>query len=280
MQLSPRYGDEPVLRMPSLIDDPATPLLRQRRRLAERLAVLDDHQWAVSSRCAGWSVQDVATHLITTNQFWALSVRAGRQGAPTRYLDGFDPVATPAQLVEGSPDSTPAQTLEQLIASNEALADALADLDDAGWSSPAEAPPGHLSLRLVALHALWDGWIHERDIALPLGLPLVDEPDEVIGALAYVAALGPAFLALRGSTRAATLEVRATDPEARVVIELGPTVEVHGGPAHGAAVVLAGDAVELVEALSFRAPLLVELADRDRWVLGDLGAVFDQPIRS
>ena len=39
---------------------------------------------------------------------------------------------------------------------------------------------------------------------------------------------------------------------------------------------LTGDAVELLEALSFRAPLDVDLADDDRWVLGNLGEVFDQ----
>ena len=190
MQIAPRYGDPPVMRIESFMDDPATPLLRQRTRLATRLASLDDAQWAAPSRCQDWSVQDVVAHLVTTNQFWALSVTSARDGAPTRFLDGFDPVVVPAQLVDDARSWSPAQTLERFTRSNQDLADAVADLDDDGWDRLAEAPPGHLSIRLVALHALWDAWIHERDIVLPLGLAPVDEPDEIAGSLAYVAAPG------------------------------------------------------------------------------------------
>jgi uncharacterized protein (TIGR03083 family) len=49
------------------------PLLRQRRRLAALLGSLDDQQWATTSRCEQWSVQDVVAHLVSTNQFWAFS---------------------------------------------------------------------------------------------------------------------------------------------------------------------------------------------------------------
>ena len=282
MQIAPRYGDQPVMRIESFIDDPATPLLRQRSRLAALLAGLDDHQWAAPSRCQGWSVQDVAAHLTTTNQFWALSITSARAGEPTRFLDGFDPVAVPAQLVDDARSWSSAETLERFRRSNQAMADALADLDEAGWTLLAEAPPGHLALRLVALHALWDAWIHERDIVLPLGLAPAEEPDEIAGSLAYVAALGPAFLALAGSTRAATLDVQAADPDLRVLVEVGPTVVLHDGSSgstgsSGATTVtLAGPAVELVEALSFRVPLTATLDPADRWVLGDLGQVFDQ----
>ena len=46
---------------------------------------------------------------------------------------------------------------------------------------------------MVAHHALWDCWVHERDIVLPLGLPTAIEPDEVRACLRYAAALSPAF---------------------------------------------------------------------------------------
>ena len=136
----------------------------------------------------------------------------------------------------------------------------------------------------MALHALWDAWIHERDIVLPLGLAAVEEPDEIAGSLAYVAALGPALLALNGSTRSATIDVRTTDPHLRLLVEVGASVVLHDGSSgsiaasDAATVTLAGPAVELVEALSFRVPLTASLDPEDRWVLGDLGRVFDQPI--
>src|SRR5262245_49648044 len=102
MQLTPRYGGEPVLCLDASIGDPAVPMLRQRARLASTLALLDESQWAAPSRCAGWSVQDVITHLVSTNQFWAFSIGAGLNGAPTEFLRTFDPVASQAELVEAS----------------------------------------------------------------------------------------------------------------------------------------------------------------------------------
>jgi uncharacterized protein (TIGR03083 family) len=278
VQLTPRYGGEPVIRMVSLIDEPARPLLRQRARLATLLTGLDDEQWAVPSRCAGWSVQDVVAHLTTTNQFWALSVASAVDGTPTRFLAEFDPVATPAQLVDAARSWTASETLDRFVASNDALAGTVDGLADESWSVAAEAPPGHVAIGVLALHALWDAWIHERDIALPLGLTPVEEPDEIAASLAYVAGLGPAFLALSGSTRAATLEVVTTDPQLHLVVELGPSVVLRNGPPAPAAetVTLTGDAVELLEALSFRRPLTAELAPDDRWVLGSLGQIFDQ----
>jgi uncharacterized protein (TIGR03083 family) len=276
MQLQPRYQGEPVIRMHGVVTDPATPLLRQRARLAGLLAELDDEQWATASRCDGWTVQDVIAHLTTTNQFWAFSIDAGLQGAPSTFLAEFDPVASPAQLVDAVRSWTPAETLARFTEASEALAATVAGIDGEQWSALAETPPGHLAVELLALHALWDAWIHERDIRVPLGLDPVDEPDEILGSLVYVAALGPAFLALDGSERRGTLEVRTTHPDLRFLVDVGPNVLVHDGAAPSGAVTLAGDAVELLEALSFRAPLTAHLHPDDRWLLGSLGAVFEQ----
>jgi uncharacterized protein (TIGR03083 family) len=276
VQLTPRYDGEPIMRMDGVVGDPATPLLRQRARLAGVLAGLDDGQWAEPSRCAGWSVRDVVAHLATTNQFWALSIGAGVGGAPTRYLAGFDPVATPAQLVDAVASWTPAETLDRFTASSDDLAKAVDGLDERSWSALGEAPPGHVAVRLVALHALWDSWVHERDIVVPLGLDPVEEADEIAASLAYVVALGPVFRATTGSTRTGAVEVVATDPDVRIVVEVGPTVVVHAGPCPAGAATLAGDAVALVEALSFRAPFTATMAEGDRWLLGGLDVVFDR----
>ena len=48
-----------------------------------------------------------------------------------------------------------------------------------------------------------------------------------------------------------------------------------GGAIPTGAVVLDGPAVDLVEALSLRAPLPCAVADDDRWVLAGLATVFD-----
>lgn len=125
-------------------------------------------------------------------------------------------------------------------------------------------------------HALWDAWIHERDVLLPLGLEPAQEADEIARSLEYAAALGPTFLAMFGSTRPGTLVVDGTDPDTHVVVELGPTVVVHDGAAAGDAVRLTGPSVALVEALSARAPLPCTVDDDQRWMLGGMVTAFDQ----
>ena len=85
---------------------------------------------------------------------------------------------------------------------------------------------GPRPLRAVALHALWDSWIHERDIVVPLGLTPVEEPDEIAGCLVYGAALGPALSVAGGATRQGAVTVEATNPDFRFVVEVGESVVV------------------------------------------------------
>lgn len=250
-------------------------MLRQRRRLAGLLAALDDEQWVTPSRCEGWTVRDVISHLVSTNQFWAFSIAAGLGGEPSRFLASFDPVASPAQLVDAARSQPPSEVLDQFVATNEALAQAVDQIGDR-WSTLAEAPPGHVALNGVVLHALWDSWIHERDIALPLGLDQVEEADELTGTLAYAAALSPAFAASLGSGRQGTVAVVATDPDIRLVVEAGESVVVRSGDAPADTFALTGSAVELIEGLSRRAALPCEVPDDHQWLLTGLAEVFDQ----
>lgn len=273
MQLTPRYGGEPVVRLDVDGSAIAEPLVRQRRRLASTLGTLSAEQWAAPSRCEQWSVQDVVAHLITTNDFWSRSIGAGLAGEPTRLLATFDPVASPAAMVAGQRSMSPAEVLDRFAGSVERLAETVARIDD--WSTPAESPAGHVSMTAVAHHALWDAWIHERDIVVPLGLDDVREDDEIAACLRYAAAIGPGLQAMAGSDRRGTLAVEATDPDLSVVVEVGPTVVVHDGPPPAGAAVLRGDAVGLVEGLTYRAPLAHDLHPADTWLVAGLDEVFD-----
>ena len=275
MQITPRYEGRAVLQL-DMHGDPAMPLLRQRRRLGELLATLDVDQWAAPSRCEDWSVQDVIAHLVSTNQFWTVSLGAGIAGHPTHMLVAFDPVATPAQLVDATLGLSWSEILDQYLQTVDELANVVTGLDDAAWSMPAEAPPGHLAAHTVALHALWDAWIHERDIMLPLGLTPTVEPDEVVASLRYAAAIGPALRASAGSTLTGTLGVLTSDPEASFVVEAGTTVVVADTAPAPETPCLAGDAVTLLEGLSFRAPLAHRLSNDDAWLLAGLGEVFER----
>jgi uncharacterized protein (TIGR03083 family) len=274
MRLEPRYDTNPILSIDGPIDAQREPVIRQRRRLGELLQTLSDEQWRHPSRCEGWSVQDVVNHLIGTNSFWAASIGAGLEGNPTKILASFDPQATPALMVDGMRALAPAETLQQFLTTDEQLLDAFEGLDADGWAAIAESPPGHVPIALLAQHALWDGLIHERDIALPLRMTPVEEPDEIAVCLRYVAALGPAFAASTSGKKGA-LVIDATEPDLHVVVEVGDAVTVHGGSTPESAVRLEGRAIDLLEALSIRQPLDVDIPDEDAWLLTGLAVVFD-----
>jgi len=273
--LTPLYDTPSFLRMEVPAGDPGVLLVRQRQRLAALLGGLEDEQWSVASRCEGWTVKDVVTHLVSTNQFWAFSIDAARQGEPTRFLSSFDPVASPAQLVDAARSQTAADVLADFAATTDALATTVAGIEGDGWSILGEAPPGHVPLRAVALHALWDSWVHERDIVLPLGLAPVEEPDEIVDCLSYAALLSPALAVAGGSTRNGSIAIDVTEPDAQFVVEVGDAVLVRPGQPPDDALHLAGRAVELLEALSFREPLPCRVAEEHRWLVSGLARVFD-----
>jgi hypothetical protein len=174
--------------------------------------------------------------------------------------------------VQGTPI---AETLEQLASSTAALAAVVDGLEGADWDRLAEAPPGHVPVRLVADHALWDCWVHERDIVLPLGRAAVADPDEVLTCLRYSAALGRTFEVCGGRAEPSTVVLEVQDPRARVVVTAdADRVRVHEdsapGAPHGE-----GSAVELLEMLSARdvgAPVPAAV----RELTAGLAVVFDQ----
>jgi uncharacterized protein (TIGR03083 family) len=250
--ISPRYEGVPVISMSGAPRDQLAPLSRQRRRLEDELQDLGDGDWGTPSRCAGWSIQDVIAHLASVNRFWTASVLAGLAGSPTNILASFDPVATPERLVAELRTMTPSAVLERFKSSNDELLGLLSGLDDEDWAVIAEAPPGHLPIRLVAAHALWDSWVHERDIGLPLGRVQPVHVDEVGSSLRYVCALTSALGILTARDVSGTFRVEARGPELRFVLDVADSVDVRDGAPPPGAPILRGDAVALIEALSTR----------------------------
>ncbi len=275
MKLSPRYDAPTLLSIDGRADDQAVVVSRQRRRMETLLDGLGDDEWNAPSRCDGWTVQDVVAHLVGVNAFWEASVNAGLAGTPTRLLAAFDPAAHPPLMIEPMRALSGREVFDQFVASNRGFLDALAPLDDAGWSMTAESPAGHVSIRLLASHALWDAWIHERDIALPLGLVPSEEPDEIASSLRYAAAVGPALTISQGDPFVGEFTVAATDPDVTFTLAVGDAVNVRDGAAPGDAPCLRGNAVGLVEALSIRAALPADAPSEWRQLVTGLATVFD-----
>jgi hypothetical protein len=99
MELSPRYDGSPIISIAGAPDDQLAPVVRQRRRTQAMLADLSEGDWRSPTRCDAWNVQDVVAHMVSVNDFWTASMRAGLAGVPTRMMVGFDPAATPELFV-------------------------------------------------------------------------------------------------------------------------------------------------------------------------------------
>jgi uncharacterized protein (TIGR03083 family) len=272
--LAPRYDGPTVLSIEGPADDQLLPFIRQRRRLLAMLAELSEQSWLAASRCDGWAVRDVVAHLVGVDAFWRASIVAGLAGAPTRVLTQFDPAATPSLMVGRMAALTPRDLLEQLTSATQALFDVVTELSDDGWSTTAESPAGYVSIRLLVQHALWDCWIHERDVSVPLGIPTTTEADEVRSCLQYAAALGPVLGMGLTDVRRGAYAVDASDPSVRFVIDVTESVSVVNGPAPDSVPCLRGDAVSLTEALSLRAPMPQSTPHEWSQVVGGLQVAF------
>lgn len=274
MKISPRYDAEPLVSLDGPPDAIAVPLVRQRRRFAEALSSLSPEQWAAPTRCEDWRVQDVAAHLAGVDRFWTLMIQSGLAGNPTRILTDFDPKETPASLVDAVRAASAEETLTQFVEACSTLCDTVESLDREDWRAIGESPAGHVTMTTLAHHALWDCWVHERDVLLPLGIVPDEQPDEIVASLRYAAALAPMFALQSGSDRTGTLAVDVSGPDARFVVTVDDRVTVTDGEPPPGAFVLRGDAVDVLESLSVRAPWRQPIPDDDAWLVTTLAEVF------
>ena len=252
---------------PATIDanlgSPITPWLRHRRRFADELSALTEEQWRAPSRCEGWDARAIVSHLVTVDSFWVLSFAAAQAHTPpTTFIRGFDPSTGTNDLVAPMLELASETILERFVTGGDALIAVVEQLHDAEWDAPAEAPFGHLPARLILGHALWDSWLHERDILVPLGMSAAVEPDELLvstwfallagglqwGLLDDDAPVGP------GLEAPVDVTIRFDDlPADPMRVRYDSRVTI--ARAEGADAVAAGSAVDAVEGFTGRQPL-------------------------
>lgn len=140
-------------------------LVRQRTRLAGRLAGLSATGWHRRTGCPLWDVADVVSHLGDATG-WALEALGAAEAgsAVPRFLQGFHPHHTPHEHVLAGRGQAPEVLLARLRDLTGTLASRLPEAD------PSAAPAvrwvgGHTyGSGLVGLHVLWDSWLHELDV--------------------------------------------------------------------------------------------------------------------
>ncbi|MDQ1373223.1 MAG: hypothetical protein QOJ09_561, partial [Actinomycetota bacterium] len=121
-------------------------------RFGELVGSLSPEELATPTRCAGWTVGDVAAHMIGD----MADITSGR----------FDRVGNPElsqSIVDERKGSTAAELVEELQGVQKAGADIMAVLDDDAWAGPA---PGDFGIPMgEGVEALWyDAYVHGEDI--------------------------------------------------------------------------------------------------------------------
>jgi len=165
---------------------------------AERAALIDDLEhleharWDEPSLCEGWTVHDVAAHLVDTARTTRLGFVAGLARAR------FDFHRQNARGVECQRGASPQETLERLRQ----------------VATRRSTPPAPLDSRLV------EEVVHGEDLRRPLGLTRSYPPEAVVRAVRLQARTPAAF----GGAKELVARVRLTAVDDDVSIGDGPEV--------------------------------------------------------
>jgi uncharacterized protein (TIGR03083 family) len=276
MKIVPSYDGQPLVQLEGEPSHVAEPLLRQRRRFLALITALTSDEWSRDSRSDGWRVQDVVAHLTSVDQFWNFSIRAGLAGSPSRMLAEFDPKATPAEIVDRARSQSAEQCCNTYADACAQLLTTIEGIGPADWTAMAEAPAGHVPISVLCHHALWDCWVHERDVLVPLGRDQEIECDEVTAATRFAAALSPAYALQADRLRTGALRFDLVDPEMQfAVVAHGGRVRVADGHVEADAPIVRGHTVAVLEALSVRAPWRGPLPEDLMWMVSSLGEIFE-----
>jgi hypothetical protein len=148
-------------------DELSSVLATQQARLTRGWREFTVDQWDCATRNERWSVHETVRHVADGMEFGAAAADGDND---LEALDGFDPRSTPDTWLAGSSGESPAATMERFDVAacrfRDALRTRLASDDDAR----ATTVYGEAHWTMNVAHLLWDFWVHERDVLLPLGI--------------------------------------------------------------------------------------------------------------
>ena len=134
---------------------------------------LTEEQWNTPSRCAGWTVGDVARHVVGS----MADVAAGQ-------LDGLGTEAVTAREVADRAGRSAEALADECAEVRKAAAGLLPIFDDDAWM--ALAPGGYEGSLGDGVEALWfDTWMHADDIRSAVGAESQQGPT-LAGAISHV----------------------------------------------------------------------------------------------
>ncbi len=235
----------------------------ERTRLLELLSPLTDAQWALPTACPGWSVKDIAAHILGDD---LNNLSGGRDGFSAAWFQGDwqELVAFVNQRNEAWVDSlrrlSPRVLLELLADSGESVGTYFRSLDPMSpGPNVAWAGAGPMPMWLHIAREYTERWLHQAHVREALGAPMLYERRLFFPVLdAFVHALPIAYGA--------------------VDTPLGTVVAVEiTGEAGGRWTLLRGTAGwELTDSVETGPSALVRLGPETAWKLWTKGLSFDE----
>lgn len=234
--------------------------------IAELCADLSHSEWNRQTRCPGWSVRDVLSHMIGTELMLAgksdPSTEVGDASHIKNDIGRFNEVA-----VERRRDHAGADVLAEFTDVTAHRLDELGAMDDEAFDADAWTPAGQSTYGRFMQIRVFDCWMHELDIRAALGRPGGMQRGVVERGLAEMKtalgfAVGKKAGAPDGSSvafhitgpvtqridvvvdgRAAVVDAEVPDPTATVTCDVGDFAALCGGRVDAAALVASGDVV-------------------------------------
>lgn len=228
-------------------------------RLGRAVTEIPDEDWERPTRCSEWRVVDIVNHLADINTMGFEVVLAALQQQRSGVFEGFDPRTFPKKLTDAA-DRTPAVARDRLLSSIESMLAGLDTLDVGNLDPVVETPIGRQPLAVAMLHVLWDTWLHERDIFLPLGQSVPELGDEVRLAALYSLRMIGFFEQLFGHETHVALDLHGAWDGALRLDVAGGEVRVQYATAEPPTPPLRADAATAVDALCGRADMATAFA--------------------
>ena len=167
---------------------------KQRERFVAILRGFSADDWTAPTRCADWSAHDVVRHLCDTSTLLADASPGDRRLDITA---GFDPRVTPRQWATAPAGESRDATLRRFTTTTGQMLGQLRAWLTEDRRFDVHLPYGPMDWTVLALHAHWDSWLHERDVLLAQGREHPTDDDATFYATAYglfiAAAVAPIF---------------------------------------------------------------------------------------
>ena len=169
-----------------LMDDEIAALEAQHHELDDLLAGRPDGDWALPSRCEGWTVADVMIHLAQSSEFAIASARDSFGEAIGGMMAGLGSPTSMDDAVEAMVAHDRDVPVSDVRARWEAAAAGqVAALRDRDPRDRVEWVMGEFSARTLAVTRLAEVWIHTGDVAWAFGI--TPEPTDRLRPIARLA---------------------------------------------------------------------------------------------